>query len=324
MPEIIRRSSGRLAPTRAHRSTVKVVAITGGKGGVGKTLTRRQSRRRARAARPQHDAARRRLRARERRRAARHEGALESRARRDRRVRARGRDPDGVVAACASCPRPRAASSMATLEPRAARGAHRRVQPAARAARRAARRHRGRRRATASSRSAKRRSASSCVVCDEPASLTDAYGLIKVLAPAAAELPVRDRREHGRHAGARARALREAPARLPSLPRASRRPTSATCRTTTTCARRSAARRRSSKRSRAARRRARSSASPAPSTAGKRRRRRAAASSSSWSGCVRPDGSAPRRRAMTPGYKTAVAAGLAAGRRARAASTASS
>ena len=34
------------------------------------------------------------------------------------------------------------------------------------------------------------------LVCDEPASLTDAYGLIKVLVPAATELPVRSRREH--------------------------------------------------------------------------------------------------------------------------------
>ena len=57
------------------------------------------------------------------------------------------------------------------------------------------------------------------VVCDEPASLTDAYGLIKVLEPPPGRLPIRDRGEHGRRAGARQGVVRQARARLRSLPR---------------------------------------------------------------------------------------------------------
>ncbi len=46
------------------------------------------------------------------------------------------------------------------------------------------------------------------LVCDEPASLTDAYGLIKVLTRRRAGLQVRDRGEHGRDAGPGTRAIR--------------------------------------------------------------------------------------------------------------------
>ena len=136
------------------------------------------------------------------------------------------------------------------LEPRAARGAHRRLQPAPRAARRAARRHGGgtqRRRHHVQRGGAARRRARLRRAGVADGRLWAHQGAL----PAATELPVRDRRESRRHAGARARAVREAHARLPSLPGHHARPISATCRRTTTCARRFAAKRRSSKRFRA-------------------------------------------------------------------------
>ena len=121
------------------------------------------------------------------------------------------------------------------------------------------------------------------LVCDEPASLTDAYGLIKVLCrrqPSDAFEIVANMVDG---AGARARAVREARRASANASSGSRRRISATCRRTTTCARRYDAKRPSSKRFRAAL----GARVPPPGPRGRRlerRRRRAAASSFSWSG----------------------------------------
>ena len=158
------------------------------------------------------------------------------------------------------------------------------------------------------------------LVCDEPASLTDAYGLIKVLEPAATELPVRNRREHGRLRRRKGASSTRSSCASAIGSWASRRPISATCRTTTTCARRFAAKRRSSKRFRAAPRRARSTASPAPSTVGKSPAQARGGVEFFMDRLVHGRIGALRGgRAMTPGYKTAVSGRSTAGRRARAA-----
>ncbi len=104
------------------------------------------------------------------------------------------------------------------VEPCATRGSHRRFQPAARAARRAPRRYgRGleRRRHHFQRSRAARGGARVRRACVADRCLRAHQGL----EPAAAELPVRSRGQHGRLASPRARALREAHARVPSVPR---------------------------------------------------------------------------------------------------------